>query len=93
MRIAVIGGGVFGTMIAIRLAEFGQSVSLLERLPALMQGTTSVANRLHFGFHYPRDAETARQCKRGFTRFKRGVRSTPSCPGSPTPTSSRVKDR
>ena len=27
MRIAVIGGGVFGTMIAIRLAEFGHSVS------------------------------------------------------------------
>ena len=34
MRIAVIGGGVFGTMIAMRLAEFGHSVSLLERLPA-----------------------------------------------------------
>ncbi len=61
MRIAVIGGGVFGTMIAIRLAELGPSVSLLERLPALMQGTSSLANRLHFGFHYPRDEETARQ--------------------------------
>jgi glycine/D-amino acid oxidase-like deaminating enzyme len=70
MRIAVIGGGVFGTMIAVRLAEFGHSVSLLERLPALMQGTSSLANRLHFGFHYPRDEETARQCKRGFARFK-----------------------
>jgi len=70
MRIAVIGGGVFGTMIAFRLAEFGHSVSLLERLPALMQGTSSLANRLHFGFHYPPDEETARQCKRGFARFK-----------------------
>ena len=27
MHIAVIGGGVLGTMIAIRLAEFGRSVS------------------------------------------------------------------
>lgn len=71
MRIAVVGGGVFGTMIAIRLAEFGQSVSLLERLPALLQGTTSVANRLHGGYHYPRDEETARQCKRGFAGFTR----------------------
>jgi glycine/D-amino acid oxidase-like deaminating enzyme len=70
MRIAVIGGGVFGTRIAIGLAEFGQSVRLFERLPALMQGTSSLANRLHFGFHYPRDEETARQCKRGFGRFK-----------------------
>jgi glycine/D-amino acid oxidase-like deaminating enzyme len=69
MRIAVIGGGIFGTMIAIRLAEFGHSVSLLERLPALLQGTSSVANRVHRGYHYPRDKETARQCKRGSAKF------------------------
>jgi L-2-hydroxyglutarate oxidase LhgO len=60
MKIAVIGGGVFGAMTAARLAEVGETVSLFERLPALMQGTTSVANRLHQGFHYPRDDETAR---------------------------------
>ena len=34
MHIAVIGGGVLGTS---ELAEFGRSVTLLERLPALMQ--------------------------------------------------------
>jgi L-2-hydroxyglutarate oxidase LhgO len=70
MKIAVIGGGVFGAMTATRLAEFGEAVSLFERLPALMQGTTSIANRLHQGFHYPRHEETARQCMRGFESFK-----------------------
>jgi L-2-hydroxyglutarate oxidase LhgO len=70
MKIAVIGGGVFGAMTAARLVEVGETVSLFERLPALMQGTTSVANRLHQGFHYPRDDETARQCMRGYEIFK-----------------------
>lgn len=70
MNIAVIGGGVFGVMTAIRLAEMGQSVSLFERLPGLMQGASVNANRLHVGFHYPRDAETARQCLRGARAFR-----------------------
>lgn len=71
MNIAVIGGGVFGAMTAMRLAEFGEQVTLFERLPALMQGTTGIANRVHQGFHYPRHEATARQCMRGFERFKK----------------------
>ena len=70
MNIAVIGGGVFGVMTAIKLAEMGQTVSLFERLPTLMQAASANANRVHLGFHYPRDEETARQCLRGFTKFK-----------------------
>ena len=75
MNVAVIGGGVFGAMIATALAEFGEKVSLFERLPVLMQGTTSVANRLHRGFHYPRHEETARQCMRGFNNFREAFAS------------------
>jgi hypothetical protein len=70
MNIAIIGGGVFGAMTAIRLAELDQTVSLFERLPGLMKGASSNANRLHQGFHYPRDEETARQCMRGFRMFQ-----------------------
>lgn len=69
MNIAVIGGGVFGVMTAIKLAEMGEVVSLFERLPALMQAASANANRVHLGFHYPRDEETARQCLRGFRKF------------------------
>jgi glycine/D-amino acid oxidase-like deaminating enzyme len=71
MNIAVIGGGVFGAVTAIKLAEMGQTVSLFERRPALMQAASSNANRVHLGFHYPRDDETARQCLRGFWKFKK----------------------
>ncbi len=70
MNIAVIGGGAFGVMTAIRLAEMGQTVSVFERLPGLMQGASVNANRLHMGFHYPRHAETARQCLRGARAFR-----------------------
>ena len=91
MHIAVIGGGVFGTMIAIRLAEFGRSVTLLERLPALMQGTSTLANCLSVSItratRKPRANASAASL--GSNRSSR----TPCCPGSPTPISSRVKDR
>jgi len=70
MNIAIIGGGAFGLMTAIRLAELGGLVTLFERLPGLMQGASSNANRLHLGFHYPRDDQTARQCMRGFRMFR-----------------------
>jgi glycine/D-amino acid oxidase-like deaminating enzyme len=70
MNIAVIGAGAFGAMTAIRLAEAGAAVSLFERLPGLMLGATLNANRVHLGFHYPRDTETIRQSIRGYQKFR-----------------------
>lgn len=70
MRAAVIGGGAFGAMSAIRLAEDGHAVTVFERLPALGAGTSGHANRIHMGFHYPRHRETALQCLRGAARFR-----------------------
>ena len=71
MRTAVVGGGVFGVMTAIRLAEAGHAITLYERLPDLLLGTSRSGNRLHMGYHYPRDEPTVRQCLRGYERFKR----------------------
>ena len=70
MNVAVIGAGAFGAMTAIRLADAGAAVSLFERLPGLMIGATLNANRVHLGFHYPRDAETIRHSMRGYQKFK-----------------------
>ena len=69
--IGVIGCGIFGAVIALRLADAGCNVTIYERLPLVLSGASSNnQNRLHLGFHYPRDVETAQQCKRGFLRFK-----------------------
>jgi hypothetical protein len=58
-------------MAALRLARANCDVTVYERLPEILSGASfNNQNRLHLGFHYPRDVETARQCVRGFTRFK-----------------------
>ena len=71
VKTAVIGGGVFGATTAIRLAEAGHAVTLYERLPGLLLATSRNGNRLHMGYHYPRDEPTLRQCQKGYERFKR----------------------
>ncbi len=70
-KVAVVGGGIFGATIALKLAKEGADVTLFERAPDLLMGASfNNQNRLHLGFHYPRDDETARQCIKGFQRFK-----------------------
>jgi glycine/D-amino acid oxidase-like deaminating enzyme len=69
--IAVIGCGIFGALTAIRLADKGAAVTVFERNKEPLKGASyNNQNRLHLGFHYPRDDETAKQCIRGFQRFR-----------------------
>lgn len=68
--VAVVGCGVFGGVAAIRLAELGHRVTIFERAEVILSGASfNNQNRLHLGFHYPRDNETALQCIRGFREF------------------------
>jgi hypothetical protein len=61
---AVIGGGFFGCEAALKLAEYGCSVTLYEKESGLMNGASSVnQNRLHMGYHYPRSIATAKSSK------------------------------
>ena len=63
MDVLVIGGGVFGTTIASELSEHGNNVTLVEKEASLMTAASRVNhNRVHFGYHYPRSPDTARQC-------------------------------
>jgi len=76
-RIAVIGGGIFGSEAAIQLAAAGNEVTLFESNFDLLEGATSKSVlRLHLGFHYPRDYETALQSKVGYRDF---LHRFPSC--------------
>jgi glycine/D-amino acid oxidase-like deaminating enzyme len=71
MKIAVIGGGVFGSVASYFLANKGHDVTLFEKNSQILTGASSNnQNRLHLGFHYPRDIETAIQSVQGYKEFK-----------------------
>ena len=70
-EVAVIGGGIFGAEVALAAASLGLSVKIFEAKDSIMAGASkNNQNRLHLGFHYPRDLETGRQSIRGFYDFK-----------------------
>ncbi len=69
--VIVIGGGIFGCLTAIELSKKGLRVQLHEKNDQIMIGASlNNQNRLHLGYHYPRDLETASQCQKGFKAFK-----------------------
>jgi hypothetical protein len=62
-KVAILGGGIFGATAAYVLARSGFKVTLFEKNPHLFSGASLINhNRHHFGFHYPRSPQTARQC-------------------------------
>src|SRR6266404_5488815 len=69
-RIAVVGGGIFGTTAAIHLARAGHNVELFEQGPTLLGGASHKNQyRLHRGYHYPRSKETAISCRDDVVSF------------------------
>jgi FAD dependent oxidoreductase len=70
VRIAVIGGGVFGCTIAVDLARAGAQVDLFEAQGDILGGATARCQaRLHRGYHYPRSEATAVAAREGFDAF------------------------
>ena len=69
-KVAVIGAGFYGLVLAENLAKAGASVQIYESTTKLGQGA-SWANqaRTHGGYHYPRDVRTGARSRRGLTRF------------------------
>jgi len=71
VKIAVIGAGVFGAEISLKLALEGHDVHLFEKEFEILKGATAGSqNRLHMGLHYPRDLQTATQSRSGYFKFK-----------------------
>jgi glycine/D-amino acid oxidase-like deaminating enzyme len=66
----VIGGGFYGSMLAIALAESGGHVALVEKEAELMT-RASYGNqaRVHNGYHYPRSYLTALRSTANFPLF------------------------
>lgn len=70
MRVAVVGGGLFGLLSAVELSR-EHHVTLFESSDQLMQRASKVNQaRLHTGMHYPRDFETAKDALADFERFR-----------------------
>jgi glycine/D-amino acid oxidase-like deaminating enzyme len=68
--VAVIGGGFFGCMAALRLRQQHRRAVVLERSDRLL-GRASYHNqaRVHNGYHYPRSLTTALRSRLNFPRF------------------------
>src|SRR5271170_5818415 len=68
-KVAVAGAGIYGSTIAIRLAEHGHQVRLFDPLGVMR--ATSVINqyRIHSGYHYPRSPETIQETLEARTEF------------------------
>jgi len=70
MRIGVIGGGIFGSYVASKIASKNIDVSLFESESVLMAKASSINQaRLHTGMHYPRDLNTASTTLKVYKRF------------------------
>lgn len=71
-KIAIIGGGLFGMTAYIKLKKKGFDCSIFEKKKNLLSGaSTNNLNRVHFGYHYPRDMETAKQSYKGYLSFSK----------------------
>ena len=70
MKIAIIGGGIFGLTTFIKLRKANYDCYLFEKNTNILDGaSTNNLNRIHLGHHYPRDNETIRQSKQGSKSF------------------------
>lgn len=71
MRVAVIGGGLFGATAAIHAARAGYHVELFEKSDGLLQAASGINQfRLHAGYHYPRSGATIWECQTGLQAFQ-----------------------
>jgi len=64
MKIAIIGGGIFGTNIALALSklEFVKEITIFEKNKnILLEASVNNQHRYHLGYHYPRSPQTIEQ--------------------------------
>ena len=69
-RVLVIGAGIFGTTIAIELKKNNIDCVLVEKNDDIFSGASgNNTGRVHLGYHYPRDIETAVQSFQNAKKF------------------------
>ena len=74
MKIAIIGGGLFGISSAIKIKEkFPNSkVDIFEKNSDFLMGASGKNQfRWHRGYHYPRSEDTIRECLDSYNEFSK----------------------
>ena len=72
VRVAIVGGGVFGCTAALDLDAAGAMVDLYEAAPTILdRASRRNLMRLHRGYHYPRSVRTARLARDAAPGFER----------------------
>ena len=68
-KIFILGAGIFGCTIYMKLKNLFDC-TLIEQTSNILNGaSTNNLNRVHMGYHYPRDNQTAKQCYVGKKSF------------------------
>lgn len=71
LKIAVVGAGIFGITMALKLSRRGHRVDLFEKDRDILRGASGVNQfRLHRGYHYPRSVLTARGARDSLSSFR-----------------------
>ena len=69
MKIAIIGSGFFGSVIALKLSK-NHKVDLFEKEKDILNGASKINQfRFHLGFHYPRSKKTINEIKSSYKLF------------------------
>jgi hypothetical protein len=69
MKIAIVGAGWVGCHLAYKFKD-SHNIKLYEKNSEIFLGSSLFnQNRLHLGFHYPRNSETRDLCKNTFENF------------------------
>lgn len=74
MKIAIIGGGLFGISSAIKIKEKFEfsKIDLFEKNSELLVGASGKNQfRWHRGYHYPRSEDTIRECLDSYNEFSK----------------------
>lgn len=67
----MVGAGIYGATVAVRLAEWGHSVRLFDPLGVMRAASAINQYRSHAGYHYPRSPETIQETQQARAEFVR----------------------
>ena len=69
-RIVIIGAGIYGCSVFLKLKD-NYECTIIDKNKEFLNGATSNnLNRIHYGYHYPRDQKTVDLCLKGYKSFK-----------------------